>query len=139
MRHSHAPYHFHHGMCVGADDEAAEDAAELGYWTIAWPGAERPDLRHTRVSNDYRGVLPNLERNKIIAQTVEVMTFTPKQETEVLRSGTWATVRYARAAGTTAYIVQPSGRIDKEWQAPVAGRLVDRKHETNINLRGDRP
>lgn len=75
------PSVFHHGAAVGADIEAAAVVAEL------WP-----DVR----------IIPNpaggdpLGRNKRIAMS-SVLIAAPSGDREQLRSGTWATIRYARA------------------------------------------
>lgn len=103
----------HHGNCIGADDEAVEDAHALRLFTVAWPGPSMKK-RGTRVSSDTRSALPYLVRNKIIAREVDVLIAAPKQETEIVRSGTWATVRYAREAGKPIYIIRPDGSISEE-------------------------
>jgi predicted Rossmann fold nucleotide-binding protein DprA/Smf involved in DNA uptake len=56
-----------------------------------------------------------LKRNRAIVDGSEILVATPKEEDgEALRSGTWATVRYARKMGRVIYIVRPSGVIEIE-------------------------
>lgn len=87
------PIHkFIHGHCVGADREA-----EVIYVSP----------RSTHLRRVYAGVVrypahaygSPLERNRAIVARVDVLIAAPQTDKEVLRSGTWATVRYARAKG----------------------------------------
>lgn len=73
---------FHHGAAVGADSEAAEMATQAGLNVIAHPANGRP-----------------LERNKEIVDACDVLVAAPLWDTEQQRSGTWATIRYARKRG----------------------------------------
>jgi hypothetical protein len=52
-----------------------------------------------------------MERNRKIVDVVEVLLAVPFEDAEVLRSGTWATVRYARRVRRTTVIIRPSGVI----------------------------
>lgn len=95
---------FHHGDCIGADEEAHRIALEVGIPVIVihpplhkvkqancstkYPhGQSRVIVREPR---DY------LDRNKDIVNETEGLIAAPKMNQEELRSGTWATVRYAR-------------------------------------------
>jgi len=73
---------FHHGAAAGADTEAAVIARSLSYNVIAHPAGENP-----------------LDRNHDIVAEAEILIAAPKTDQEVLRSGTWATIRYARKKG----------------------------------------
>lgn len=77
---------FHHGACVGADLEAEALARAHGYKVI-------DHFTHSRASADM------LKRNRDIVAHSDVLIAGPLQDAEELRSGTWATVRYARQAG----------------------------------------
>ena len=91
----------HHGDCIGADTEAADIAFELGYTDdriIVHPST----LEHKRAHNPHGTVLPvkpPLERNTDIAKACTILIACPNTTAEQQRSGTWATVRRARAAG----------------------------------------
>jgi predicted Rossmann fold nucleotide-binding protein DprA/Smf involved in DNA uptake len=69
--------------------------------------------------------LPPLERNRVIIKRVYGLLACPKTDDEELRSGTWATVRYARKAGVPVYIIKQDGRIVADqttfdrWIAPL--------------------
>ena len=41
----------------------------------------------------------------------DTLVAAPKEDEEVVRSGTWATVRYARKAGRVVLVVRPDGTI----------------------------
>jgi hypothetical protein len=84
-----------HGDCIGVDVQIAEIEKQLGGWTIA----------HPPIVNKYRGFhkstlimepKPFMVRDKDIVDGVDLMIACPKQNYEIVRSGTWATIRYAR-------------------------------------------
>ena len=130
---------FIHGGCRGADDQAAQQAHALGYSTMAWLGPD-PD-RRSEYRSDHEvpplGEGPNayLLRNEVIAQTCNFLIAAPKEQTEIVRSGTWSTVRYTRKEGKTVYVVQPDGRIDRERTADRPGRIAYRDLELGVDLR----
>jgi hypothetical protein len=103
---------FWHGRCVGADEEAAIIADDLGYTTRAFPGPD-PAKRHAFISDWTQPPMPYLERNHVIVDGCGLIIATPNGD-EKLRSGTWATIRYARKQGKTLFIVAPNGQITNE-------------------------
>lgn len=82
------PLEFHHGNSpeLGADQQAAAIAVRLGY----------TEYRH---NPEDRSSSAMLQRNREIVQSIDILVAAPEYNAEKLRSGTWATVRYARAAG----------------------------------------
>lgn len=99
---------FHHGDCVGADQQAHGEAMVLGVRTVIHPpviGAKRAycPADETRPPKEY------LLRNHDIVDETQVLIATPKEITEQLRSGTWATIRYAKKMNRRVYIVYPDG------------------------------
>ena len=70
----------------GADQQARAIAAALGYVTKQEPP-------------DGRSAADMLARNRRIVAQCTVLVAAPLTDKEELRSGTWATVRYARKAG----------------------------------------
>jgi len=106
---------FHHGDCIHADAEAHDIAYGIGYAVVIHP----PDNDSKRA---FKGVIcgkillpratvlpakPYLDRNRDIVAAVSRMLACPKEREEQLRSGTWATVRYARKAGNLYRIIYP--------------------------------
>ena len=101
---------FHHGSCRGADTDAHRIAVCLGYEIIIHP----PINPKKRSYFDIGEVLPEkeyLERNHDIVDATDVLIATPKTEREELRSGTWATVRYARKKGKVVHIIKPNEKM----------------------------
>lgn len=101
---------FHHGCCVGADVQAHflvydvfssfMDNESLGTVLHYHPPT---DTSKAFDFGDFVGTrhepAPYLDRNRIIVANSDVLVAAPKADREELRSGTWATVRYAREAG----------------------------------------
>jgi len=89
---------FVHGDCVGADEQAHRIAKALGYTIEIYPPKNsrlrafcKGDIVHE--PDDY------LSRNRKIVDAIDFLIACPKQKKEILRSGTWATIRYARKKG----------------------------------------
>lgn len=108
---------FHHGDCVGADAEAHEIAHALGFRVIIHP----PKVSTKRAfcvlwsGDQYRPVADYLARNRCIVNECRTLIAAPKASQEELRSGTWATVRYARKAKKNIVILLPEYEI--KWEA----------------------
>jgi hypothetical protein len=108
----------HHGDCVGADAEAHDLAREVGIKIVVHPpvGKER---RAFKVGDEIRGELANLDRNREIVKAVGgALIACPSGFTEFLRSGTWATVRYASKYCSAIWIILPDGRVEVREREP---------------------
>lgn len=107
---------FHHGSCVGSDIEAA---GLVHFYTsariVAHPGTdangESPKYVRDKYVTEILEPRPYLIRNHNIVDTVDRLIATPKENEEVLRSGTWATIRYAEKRGKPVDIIYPDGRV----------------------------
>jgi len=104
----------HHGDCLGVDEEADIVAKDLGYKTILHPPLEKRHRANTDGHELVHPPLSYLDRNWRIVEASEVVIAFPSEINEVRRSGTWATVRYARHARVTCMIVSPYGAIRVE-------------------------
>lgn len=105
----------HHGDCIGADAQ---------FYTIV--RTLRPDVTiigHLPEDESKRAYCDNdvdltprpyLERNKKIVEEADVMIACPKEQQEILRSGTWATIRHARKTGVPLVTIYPDGKYDYE-------------------------
>lgn len=109
---------FHHGDCIGSDHDA--------YLLVA---KHRPDCRiviHPPVLEHkcafcVRIRVPNtvvqlparhyIDRNHDIVRASTLMLATPAEKVEQLRSGTWATIRFARKLGIKLHVIYPDGTI----------------------------
>jgi hypothetical protein len=101
---------FHHGDCVGADEQAAEIAHELGYWVGGHPPGNEKYRAHFQSDHNFpaKDYLP---RDHDIVDATDLLLAAPKTAHEIQRSGTWATVRYARKRGKQILIILPDGDI----------------------------
>lgn len=101
---------FHEGDCVGADGAAAVIARKLGYWIISHP----PLIQTKRAffpADEERPPRDYLVRNHNIVQETQEMIATPFQAEEIIRSGTWATIRFAKKLRRKVTIILPSGEL----------------------------
>lgn len=127
---------FHHGDCEGWDEKAHRFASTRCYeihihppinssarafcWagtraaarypkpvTVNVPGYGKVDL-YIYPEKDY------LPRNHDIVDVSEILLACPNEKKERLRSGTWATVRYARKQGKPVVLIFPDGSVRKE-------------------------
>lgn len=104
----------HHGMCVGADAVAHAMAKRYGWRVVGHPGVDargEPGGRAPLLGLDeVVPPLPYLKRNRLIVAGATLLLACPKGR-EVRRSGTWATVRYARKAGVPVKLFLPDGSV----------------------------
>lgn len=108
---------FHHGGCVGADIQAHHIAL-----TFSFPIHVHPAVLSGSVVSHYLDSIkpePNiivykekqpLVRNHDIVDSCDMLIACPKG-IEILRSGTWATVRYARKKGRVVHIISVDGEL----------------------------
>lgn len=110
---------FHHGMCVGADQEAHSliRHGSLDVRIHGHPASKVPDHLRAMVDVDRRyRAFPPLVRNQHIVSATELLVACPDGP-ETVRSGTWSTVRYAVTIGRPVVIVYPSGDLSKPQSA----------------------
>lgn len=103
----------HHGDCIGADAQFHRLAQLQGILTHGHPpiNQSKSAFCHFDMVSE---PLDYIVRNHAIVDAVTIMLATPGEEFERLRSGTWATVRYARKTNTDIYVVLPNGSIHGE-------------------------
>jgi hypothetical protein len=103
----------HHGDCLGADTDFHHELTERGIKTVIHP----PDIDTMRAFNEGTKTLkpkPYIERNHDIVDESDIMIGFPSSHQEQLRSGTWATIRYARKVEKRIYIIFPDGKVEQE-------------------------
>jgi hypothetical protein len=93
----------HHGDCIGADADAHHVAEGLGVPIVIHPPTNGSCRAYCK-SPTIRAPYDYLKRNHNIVDESDVLIAAP-EGAEVQRSGTWATIRYARKMGKTVHIL----------------------------------
>jgi hypothetical protein len=99
----------HHGDCIGADASAHDIADQIGMRVVIHPPIN-PTKRAFKTAMQVLECKPYIERNHDIVGMTDWLIACPKGGEEQ-RSGTWATVRYARKQNKLIWIVYPDGTI----------------------------
>lgn len=109
---------FHHGRCLGADEQALRIAKIVswqqikmeygGIWTVAHPSNLSAWTSQVE-SDETREPKPPLLRNQDIVNECSRLLACPGGMAEVIRSGTWSTIRYARGIARDRRIIWPDG------------------------------
>lgn len=106
---------FHHGGAPGADKESHDTVRMMkSMITGATNIVVHPAIdggRNWFGAKIVHDPKPPLIRNHDIVDETEILIATPRRTHEELRSGTWATIRYARKVGREVYIIWPDGSI----------------------------
>ncbi len=102
----------HNGDCIEADALAFKLWKNLGGEVIGHPPSDSKKRAFCKF-DCVMPVAPYLERNKHIVDASKLLVACPDGH-EVLRSGVWATVRYARKKGIHIVIVYPDGSVVTE-------------------------
>lgn len=109
----HSIKQFHHGDCIEADAAVERLAREvMGWRTYAHPPVDTK-ARAWTPSNVILPTAGYMVRNHDIVDATQALLAAPLTP-EIIRSGTWATVRYARKIGRPIIIVYADGRVDRE-------------------------
>lgn len=114
------PEILHHGDCLGWDAFCCQAAQERGIDTIVHPPTNAVARAFTKGNAEVRPLYPYLERDKRMLVEVHaraepsLLIAGPEGTREMLRSGTWATVRYARKIQLPRIIVWPNGDVNVE-------------------------
>lgn len=105
---------FHHGDCIGGDEQFHANVIQL----IGIDHQERINV-HPPEDNKKRAycqgtIWPEkdyIPRNHDIVDNSGVMFACPKEHKQQLRSGTWATYRYARHCDRLVWLILPDGHL----------------------------
>lgn len=107
----------HHGVCIGADAQAHNLWKSLGGTTVGHPGHDKSNRSPKRANVSCDAGFPSkpyLDRNLDIIIACDLLVATPQTTEEEVRSGTWFTIRRAKAAGKRVIIVFPGGDLSEE-------------------------
>lgn len=114
-------YLMNNGDCVGADGEA-QDLCVVYFCTQHIRMYPAFELGHHKRVGVFTGlphvvymhkVTEPLKRNRLMVDDASLVVATPAENSEVLRSGTWATIRYAVTRGKKLHIIMPDGKIEQ--------------------------
>lgn len=108
----------HHGDCIGADVDFHKLSRIQGLRIIGHPPI-KVNMRAFCEFDEIRKPKKFIDRNHDIVNESDWMIFTPSGFIELLRSGTWATIRYSKIKKRDGFIVWPDGIIEtlKEWES----------------------
>lgn len=101
------PTEVYHGLCEGGDEEFHDLVRILFPDTcriIGHPPLNKKYYSH-RVCDEYRKEKDYISRNHDIVDESDALIGCPKGE-EVLRSGTWATIRFCKKTGKECIIIE---------------------------------
>jgi hypothetical protein len=104
------PTEFHHGDCIGADKQANDFVFAIykGKAKIVIHPPVNPAKRAwCNTWDDMRPQRDYLKRNHDLVNETDLLIATPKEANEVVRSGTWSTIRYARKQNKEVMIIAP--------------------------------
>ena len=110
-----APGWFHHGWCIGADEEVDPIARKHGFEIIGHPPINTSkmakSLPEPTIMCEPREYLP---RNTDITIASSILIATPKGYKEEHFSGTWSTIRRARKHCQFIILIYPNGTWEVE-------------------------
>jgi hypothetical protein len=113
LKENHGMYNtFIHGDCVGADAESDDIAYCIGFDIKMRPCniiKLRAFCKNGVIISE--PIVP-LIRNKKIVEDSDIIIACPKEDTEVVRSGTWSTIRYSTLLRKKTYIIYPNGTVE---------------------------
>jgi hypothetical protein len=101
----------HHGDCIVADAKAHEIGKKVGYKVELHPPEKSGKRAFCKDADKVNDPKPYLVRNHNIVDATEIMIGIPESFEEVQRSGTWATIRYARKQKKPIVIIWPDGSV----------------------------
>lgn len=129
-------YTFHHGGCIGADKQAHGVAMKDRARIVVHPPSDFKKYARVTGYDGYfetRPPKPYLVRNHEMVDECTILLAAPRTNQEVLRSGTWATVRYARKQGLAIVMLYPFPDV------PICGECnepMNRFHDTEAGVSG---
>src|SRR5688572_8508535 len=112
---SSKPEEVHHGDCIGADEDFHNICLYLDIPVVIHPPVKDSKRAFCKNYKEIRKSKEYLERNHDIVDETDCLIACPKSEKEELRSGTWATIRYARFVNRNETIIYPDGNYIGFW------------------------
>jgi hypothetical protein len=103
----------HHGDCLGADKDFHDIFNNKNLRIIIHPPNDNK-MRAFCKSDNILQPKKFLDRNHDIVNNTDMLIAFPSTKNEILRSGTWATIRYARKQKKNILIVYPDGNYSED-------------------------
>lgn len=111
------PRQVQHGDCVGADEKFHYMCMGMGIQVAIRPPIDQAHRAWCGPVSSPNILMfsarPFLTRNHDIVDHTDYLIACPSTMKEVLRSGTWATIRYAGKNNRMVYLVYPNGQLDR--------------------------
>ena len=101
----------HHGDCIGADAHAHTEAVRQQIPVVIHPPTDPTKRAFCEGARIVKDPEPYLIRNHRIVDASDKVIAAPGSFREGWRSGTWATVRYARKVNKQVTIIWPDGTV----------------------------
>lgn len=114
----------HHGDCVGADAAFHLLSIRLSLNVVVHPPADARYRAYSKGAARSCTALGYLARNKNIVISTDVLVAAVQGE-ERQRSGTWATVRFARQLKRPIAIVDATGQLRFEGDFPIESEDIN--------------
>ena len=95
----------HHGCCIGADEQANDLAKSMEITTVGHPPTNTKKMSDCKVDIMHPS-FDFLVRNHHIVDACNLLFVAPRYNYEELRSGTWATFRYAEKIGRQIIMIE---------------------------------
>jgi len=102
----------HHGDCIGADADFHILVRLYSNIKIIIHPPKNKSKRAFKQGDVILEPDEYLKRNHDIVDACNILLATPKENEEVLRSGTWATIRYGKKSKKMVIIIFPDGKVD---------------------------
>jgi hypothetical protein len=120
----HGVTELHHGDCIGSDADAHLIAKTLGISIVKHPPVDEKKRAFCKGGRELPAK-PYLPRNKDIVKVSRIMFATPRSFKEVVRSGTWSTVRHAVNKKVKMLVIYPDGSVVDRKKNPELSSLED--------------
>lgn len=105
----------HHGDCKGSDEQFDGIIQGLHGHVVVHPPVNQTYRAYCSGKHilETREIKEYIKRNHEIVMASSTLLATPFTMTEQVRSGTWATIRFARKHRKTVYVIYPNGSVSK--------------------------
>lgn len=103
-----------HGDCIGADAEFHKLAQKAGLEIELHPSNLKEQRAFCKGAKVVHEPKHPLERNHDIVDSSDILVAAPGEVEERLRSGTWATIRYALRKQKVVILITPDGKLTRK-------------------------